>query len=148
MNYKGFFPIIALLLVLTSCQKEEVTTMVPDPNPIDTTAVTVLKTGTFNGQSGYTASGTAQIVRDAQQIYSVRLGTDFKTSFATGSVTMYLSKNSSLTLSDATSLVKLAVITTNGQHDFPISEGQASEFKYVIVWCAPAGVQFGRAELK
>lgn len=152
MTFKSILPLAALLFVFAACQKEASTNpdTTPEPDPMDmgSTTVTTLKSGAFTGQNGYPASGAAQIVRDNSQQHFVRLGTDFKTSFATGSVTMYLSKNSNLKLSDAASFVKLAVINKNGMHNFPITESQAADFQYVIVWCAPAGVQFGRAELK
>ncbi|MDZ4680157.1 MAG: DM13 domain-containing protein [Saprospiraceae bacterium] len=152
MKLISFLSIATFLFALASCQKDEVIVQVPDsgPNPGDTTtlAVTVLKTGMFTGQNSYQASGTAQIIHDINQQHFVRLVSDFKTSFATGSVTMYLSKNSNLQLSDATSLHKLAVINTNGSHNFAISPNQVNEFQFVIIWCAPAGIQFGRAELK
>ncbi len=119
-----------------------------NPNPGDTTAFAVLKTGSFIGQNGYPASGTAQIIRDDKQQHFVRLGADFKTSFSTGSVTIYLSKNANLKLSDVASYYRLAAISANGQHDFSISAAQAGDFQFAIVWCAPAGIQFGRAELK
>ena len=152
MTFRSIFSIAALLFLFAACQKDETTNPItePDPNPIDTasTTVTILKSGTFSGQNGYPASGAAQIIRDNMQQHFVRLGTDFKTTFATGSVTMYLSKNLNLKLNEANSFLKLAVINKNGTHNFPISESQSTDFQYVIVWCAPVGIQFGHAELK
>ncbi len=157
MKFSSLFSMFLILMALVACQKEE--DMIPDMDPVskdtavvddggDNTGLTVLKAGTFTGQNNYPASGTAQIIRDKQQQHFVRLGEDFKTSFATGSVTMYLSKKANLDLKSPESLLKLKVINTNGKHDFPISESQSTDFQYVIIWCAPAGIQFGRAELK
>jgi hypothetical protein len=151
MQFKHFTWAFALLFALASCQKDADTapaTPGPDPNPNPDLSVTVLKTGSFTGQNGYPASGTAQIVRNVQQQHFTRLASDFKTSFATGSVTMYLSKHQSLRLNEPATWLKLAVINQNGQHDFAVSEAQSNDFQYVIVWCAPAGIQFGWAELR
>lgn len=148
MKHKLILAIGCFLLLLNACQKDAATDPAMDDNGNAPTNVTVLKTGSFTGQNGYPASGTAQTIRDDQQQHYLRLGADFKTSFATGSVAMYLSKQANLNLGDTGSHHRLGVINTNGQHDFTITANQSTDFQYVIVWCAPAGIQFGRAALQ
>lgn len=141
--------VIVMLIFISSCSKEESTTENPKEEVTTVENFTVLKSGTFVGMNGYNTKGSVELGKDANNKAFVKTKSDFSTSFATGSVTFYLSKNQQLVLSDASSLIKLEVISKNGEHFMEVSGGLPAEtFKYVIVWCAPARIQFGSAELK
>ncbi len=147
MKIKLLVSTFTFLLAFSACKKDETTVPPIDNNP-PTANFTVKKTGTFVKANGYSTSGTAQLGTDEKGENIVRLKDDFKTTFATGSVTIYLSKNQNLKLADAASFINLAVINTNGLHDFKLSAAPTDDFNFVISWCAPAGIQFGMAELK
>jgi len=153
---------LSLLLVLfSSCNKDEIDVKDPITNNgngnnsgngnsvTDTSkSYTVLKTGSFNGANGYPANGTAQLAKDSINRYFVILEKDFSTSFATGSVTMYLSKTANPNFKDSTTFVNLAVINKNGFYKFPLNSKPKDDLIHVVVWCQPAGIRFGHAELK
>ena len=144
---KNFILIIILLLQL-SCSKEETNVLGPDGTTTNVATFTVLKSGKFNSSSGYPTTGTAQLILDSTSKYRVRLADDFSTSFSTGSVTIYLSKTMNLNLIDSSSFIRLAVINKNGMHQFKLEDKPADALGAVVVWCQPAGVKFGHADLK
>ncbi|MDZ4706956.1 MAG: DM13 domain-containing protein [Saprospiraceae bacterium] len=147
MKQIGFF---LYILLFAHCAKEQNTTLDDDMGsiPTPTSSYSVLKSGKFNGASGYPANGTAQLVKDSTNMYSIVLEQDFSTTYATGSVTMYLSKTPIPTFEEATTFIKLAVINKNGFHRFALASRPADQLVNVVVWCQPAGVKFGHAEIK
>ena len=145
---KTVFPFL-LLLALAACQKETA----PDPvNPTDPTMPSgtfkANRTGVFQEQNGYNAEGTAQIGTDDASVQWLRFAPDFKASLSTGAVTVYLSKNQNLALNSATSFLRVNLVTTPGEHFYKIDPAVGNDFKFAILWCASASVQFGNAELK
>lgn len=144
------FILLISALIFVSCAKNE-DEMAPPVNPPGGNTVTepftVLKSGNFKGQNGYPASGTAELGKDSAGTFFTRLKSDFSTTFATGSVTLYLSKSQNLSLNQPGSFIQLGVINTNGVHDFKLLTEPTSDFNFVIVWCAPASIQFGYAIL-
>ncbi len=152
---KLIFSSLCFVLFISACTKEDVTLDHPVVKPIETTVssipiknLTILKSGEFNNAGGYPTKGIAQLVKDSINNFAVRLGEDFSTTFATGSVTMYLSNSMNLKLSEASTFIKLAVIDKKGSHFFALESQPKDELKFVIVWCQPAGIKFGYAELK
>jgi hypothetical protein len=151
---KIIFPAL-LLLTLAACQKEEMSTM-PDPvtpvtpsNPaLPSGAFASARSGVFQKQNGYNAEGTAQLGTDAVNAQWLRLAPDFNASLSTGAVTVYLSKNQNLTLGAADSFRRVDLVKTPGEHFYKIEPAVGADFKFAILWCASAGVQFGNAELK
>ena len=145
---------LSFLIALLACSKDVTTdTTIKEPAkptvPITTpTNLTVLKSGKFNGANGYPSEGTAQLTKDSLDRHSIRLAEDFTTSFATGSVTIYLATSMVLKLADANSYIKLGVIDKKGAHTFALEGKPTGNFNFVIVWCQPAGVKFGHAEMK
>ena len=161
--------IFGIALLLAACEKAEMETMVPmpepDPMPVDSmpsggmdttrmdttamdTSTTILRKGAFQPQNNYVAEGTASLKRKADNSFKVVLDENFRTSFATGAVTMYLSKAQRLNLSDQSSFIRLAVINTNGSHTFDIEGSVSDDFTHVVIWCAPARIPFGFAALE
>ncbi|MFN0034928.1 MAG: DM13 domain-containing protein [Saprospiraceae bacterium] len=142
---KTVFPFL-LLLSFAACQKETA----PDPvNPtLPSGAFTENLAGVFQHQNGYNAEGTAQLGTDDANTQWLRLAHDFKASLSTGAVTVYLSKNQNLALNSADSFLRVSLVTTPGEHFYKISPAVGDDFKFAILWCASASVQFGNAELK
>lgn len=140
-----------LILGLVSCGKDEANTdsdQNQDMNPDTVVEINKILEGKFTGQNGYKAEGTGTLGKTADGDYYIRLQDDFDASFATGSVTMYLSASANLKLAESTSFIKLATINKKGRHDFKLLGPPDASFQYVIVWCSPAAIQFGVAQLK
>lgn len=137
------------LLGLAACQKDE---SLPEPPPVDGTKpsgkFSPARQGTFNKQNGYNAEGTAQIGKDEAANQWLRLANDFNASLSTGAVTVYLSKNQNLDLNAKDSHLRVDLVKTPGEHFYKIMPEANDAFKFAILWCASANVQFGNAELK
>jgi hypothetical protein len=138
-----------ILAFLTSCKKEDTTTTPPTPTNTDTPSGVFTKTraGNFVKQNSYNAEGAAEIGSDVQQINWIHLAPNFNASLSTGAVTLYISKTQQLNLSDASSNVRVASITKAGEQYYKTSAVSA-DFKFAILWCSSANIQFGNAELK
>ena len=145
---KSVFPLL-LLLAFAACKKDD--TAVENP-PADTSkptgTFTAARSGIFQKQNGYNAEGTAQLGSDEASNQWLRLAPNFNASLSTGAVTLYLSKNQSLLLGSAGTFLRVDLVTTAGEHFYKIAPTVGSDFKFAILWCASAGVQFGNAELK
>lgn len=136
------------LLVFSNCKKEEAAT----PDPVNSGSpnglFSSIRSGTFQKQNGYNAEGTAQLGSDEANVQWLRLGPDFNASLSTGAVTVYLSKNQNLSLNTSDTFRRLDLVKTAGEHFYKLDPAVGSEFKFAILWCASASVQFGNAELK
>ena len=77
-----------------------------------------------------------------------KLGSDFTSSFHTGTVTVYLSSSKDLTLSEKESFQLVAVVNEPGEHYFKLANFPDSKFSHGILWCGAAAIPFGFAELK
>lgn len=139
---------IFFLLAFSNCQKEDAET--PDPaNPGQPTGIfSSARSGIFQEQNGYNAEGTAQLGSDETNVQWLRLAPDFNASLSTGAVTVYLSKNQNLSLGTSDTFRRLDLVKTAGEHYYKLDPPVGNEFKFAILWCASAGVQFGNAELK
>jgi hypothetical protein len=140
-----------MLIGLASCSKDDVNTDTGQNsgmNPDNVVEISKILEGKFTGQNGYKAEGTATLGKTSNGDHYIRLQNDFNASFATGSVTMYLSSSANLKLADNTTFIKLATINKKGTHDFKLASQPNASFLYVIVWCSPAAIQFGVAEMK
>ena len=143
---KIMFPFL-LLFTLAACEKEE--NPATNPDPVSPSGLfTASRSGVFQEQNGYNAAGTAQLGTDEAAVQWLRFAPDFNASLSTGAVTVYLSKNQNLALNSSGSFQRLELVTTAGEHFFKISPAAGDDFKFAILWCASAGVQFGNAELK
>lgn len=118
-------------------------------NPVTISVAVEQLSGTFVPAGGYRAKGMA-FINQANEKLILRLSQDFETSFALGTF-IYLS-NSTNGQEIRSSGIEIAEIRTNGAHTFDISakfpDVQITDFKYVIIFCKPAGVTFGFAEMK
>ena len=137
-----------LLLAFSNCKKEDVITLDPSNPGQPTGLFSSARSGSFQKQNGYNAEGLAQLGSDESNIQWLRLAPDFNASLSTGAVTLYLSKNQNLSLGAADTFRRLDLVKTAGEHYYKLEPAVGNEFKFAILWCASAGVQFGNAELK
>ena len=148
MKKLKFIAPILFLLAFSNCQKENVETPDPANSGQPTGMFLSARSGVFQKQNGYNAEGTAQIGVDEANSQWLRLAPDFNASLSTGAVTLYLSKNQNLSLGTSDTFRRLDLVKTAGEHYYKLDPTVGSEFKFAILWCASAGVQFGNAELK
>ncbi len=117
-------------------------------NPITITVGVQQLSGTFVPAGGYRAKGMAFLNQENGLI--LRLSPDFETSFALGTF-VYLANSTNGSEIRASGL-EIAEIRTNGAHTFDITakfpDVQITDYKYVIIFCKPAAVTFGFAEMK
>lgn len=132
---------------LLSCSKDPA----PD-SPANTSTPTGLLTtsrsGFFQPQNGYNATGTAIVGTDEANQQWLQLASDFDASLSTGAVTLYLSKVQSLNLNESASNIRVALLSKPGEHFYKIDPAIGEDFTFAILWCASAGVQFGNAPLQ
>lgn len=110
------------------------------------------RSGTLQGKSGYTASGTVTLSKNEEGEVILTTSDDFKVSLALGTF-LYLS-NSEAGATTATSGLEVADVskTPEGQQSFNVTQVDANidldTYNYVVVLCKPARLTFGSAELK
>jgi hypothetical protein len=118
-------------------------------NPITVSVAVQQLSGTFVPAGGYRAKGMA-VLNDANGKLILRLSEDFETSFALGTF-IYLANSTNGSEIRASGL-EIAEIRTNGPHTFDISakfpDVTITDYKYVIIFCKPAAVTFGFAEMR
>ncbi len=150
MSLNKIFFSILLLSGFMACQKDDLAS--PDPvTPGNSTmpvgVFSVSRSGVFQKQNGYNAEGTAQIGTDDAGNQWLRLAPDFNATLSTGAVTVYLSQNQNLMLNTPGSFRRLNLVTKPGEHFYKLDPAAGADFKFAILWCASAGVQFGNAEI-
>ncbi len=105
--------------------------------------------GTFIGAGGYQAVGTAILKENNGQLL-LELSSDFKTSFALGTF-VYLA-NSTNGGQVRSAGIEIEQIDKNGAHTFNITSKypnvKINDYRYVIIFCKPASVTFGYADLR
>lgn len=118
-------------------------------NPFTVSVAVQQLSGTFVPAGGYRAKGMASLNQENEKLI-LRFSQDFETSFALGTF-VYLA-NSTNGQEIRASGLEIAEIRANGPHTFDITakhpEVQITDYKYVIIFCKPAGVTFGFAEMR
>jgi Electron transfer DM13 len=145
--------IIALLSVtaiagFTSCEKE-VEVLVDTTKPQGT--FTASKSGSFVEQNATGSKGVAQLGTDAEGTQFLKFGSDFSSSFATGTVTVYLSTSMTFTPDPANgnpALRLIGPVSKAGENYFRLDPVADAKFTHVILWCGSANVPFGYAPLQ
>jgi hypothetical protein len=142
-------PIVLIgLFTLTSCEKE-VEVIVDSSVPSG--ALTAAKSGTFVEQNATGSKGKATLGTDGKSVQFLQLGSDFSTSFGTGTVTVYLSTSKDFKtdpMKGNPDLRLLGGVNKAGTANFKLDPKADAKFTHVILWCASANVPFGYAELK
>lgn len=107
-------------------------------------------TGTFQGSGGYTAEGTATLMRNSSDELILTFSDDFRTSFALGTFVYMANSTSGSTVRSQG--LELGEITSNGAKTFNISAIESTAtlttYQYVIILCKPASLTFGSAKLE
>jgi len=138
---------IATLSTFTACEKTEEVII---DSSLPQGAFTAAKSGTFTEQNGTGSKGAAQIGTDADGTYFLKLGSDFSTTLATGTVTVFLSTSEVYTADPGNgnpNLQLIGVVGKNGEMYFKLSAAPAAKFTHAILWCASASIPFGYAPL-
>ncbi len=139
------FAIVAM--GLSSCSKDNTVTV---DTSLPNGTFTPTKTGTFTAQNATPTAGTAQLGTDSKSIQFLKFGSDFKTEFGTGTVTIYLSTTMTFTASPGTgnpNLKLVGIVPKAGENYFKIDPAADPKFAYVIIWCGTANIPFGNAKL-
>lgn len=151
MRLLRHFLFLILILSFYSCSStsEETEPVLPDPqNEVQVKGnVESIKGGNLMAQSGTTTKGKIDLVFDEAGNYFLHLGEDFMSEFYTGTVTVYLSTNKQLRLSETGTFQLVSVVNESGEHFFPLPNLPESKFNYGIIWCGAAGIPFGYGSL-
>lgn len=129
-----------LMCLLSACKKN-VTSSQPT-NDVINNGATVIATGNFAGNAGYTVSGTAEVVNDNGVKRLVLKGF---TSSGGPDLKVYLATNR-----QAGNFISLGNLkSTSGQQVYDISGmPDFTQYKFALIWCQQFSVLFGAAELK
>jgi hypothetical protein len=170
-NFKLTYVLMGLTVasLMGSCKKSDpaqpmnTNTVSYTSGPVGT--VTTLKTGTLVNETNPagTTSGTLSVIKDASNNYFISFNSDFKSSFATGTVAVYLAvgngnigtqRGAAGSASNA-NVFGLGYVQKNGQQyiKIPAVTGQGAAFSlsnygYVVLYCENAAVNFGNAQLQ
>ena len=115
-------------------------------NPL---APTVVGTGTFVSQNGYTTSGNVDVVLMPDGSSGLITRSDFLVSSGAGEVGVWLTDGvGAADLNQSTEKVRVGSITTGfgGVYEFPIPSG-AVNYTHVVTFSDGLGLNFGNAEL-
>ncbi len=139
---------LTLMAALSACEKE-VEVIVDPTKPKG--VFTVSKSGTFTEQNATGSKGAAQLGTDTDGIQFLKFGSDFSTTFATGTVTVYLSTSMTFTPDpgNGNPLLRLVgPVSKAGENFFRLDPMAETKFTHVILWCGSANVPFGYAKLQ
>jgi len=143
----SLFTLISLAM-FTACDDDEA--VIVDPTQPQG-AFTVAKTGTFVEQNGTGSTGTAELGTDENGVQFLKFGSNFNTSFATGTVTVYLSTSMTFMPDPGNGNPELRLVnpvSKAGENYFRLDPAAAAKFTHVILWCGSANIPFGYAQLQ
>ncbi len=149
---RNFTAVVIIIGLLSACNEDPDELIVDSSMPQGTFEADV--TGTFVEQNDTGSAGMAALGADTEGTSFLMFGSDFMTNLGTGTVTVFLSKtkedlNTVFNPGSGNTEVKLVgVVQANGQQYYKLNKKPSTEFKYVILWCASAGIPFGYAELQ
>ena len=139
---------IALLAIsgLTNCKEDAVTpTTTPTTSDQPVGAFTAQRAGSLVAQNGTPTQGTVQLGTDTKGTSFLKLGSNFKSDYHTGTVTLYASKGATYA---ASTVQLISAVGKDGEQYFKLSAALSSDYTHLIVWCGSAKIPFGNAELK
>lgn len=141
---------LLLIITMNSCEKNELVEEEEEEEMMEVKdELTKVTKGKLQSTSSYSVSGEVFIAEDGDKKFYLGTADDFKCSFPTGSVTMYLSSKPQLDLSASDSHIRVGALNANGKNLLNLTNGKpAANMAYVIVWCAPARIQFANAKLE
>ena len=144
-NLQMMLLMLLITLSITACKKDEII-----DRTIPNGDFTASKSGSFADDNGAGSAGSVTLGTDEDGVQFVKLGSDFKTNFATGTVVVYLSTSNAYVASPSTGNPDLRLIgtaTAGGEQYYRLEPAADAKFTHVILYCASAGVQFGNAAL-
>jgi hypothetical protein len=103
----------------------------------------VLRTASFHGAHGHSASGTARVV-DVGGAYRLEFLADFKVD--TGSIDVYLARGQD-TVDMSRDLNLGNMLARTGAQSYAMPNAGAA-YRYVLLWCRPFRVPIGVGELE
>ncbi|MBM2841136.1 MAG: vgb 2 [Bacteroidetes bacterium] len=151
-NGIAFFPGLALTApgaVTLRANSGTLTTAISQSIAVNSASPTVLRVGTFNGQNGYSTSGSLQILRQTNGTEVFMTGTNFSVSGGAGSIGVWLTNSTGATnLNSTTVKIRLATITSgfSGVYTFTIPGGLGN-YTHAVTFCESANINFGNAQL-
>lgn len=149
MKFLLSLALVISMFTFSSCDDDDTTLVTIDSSmPANFVAD---RMGSFTAENGTPTMGTAELGMDEDNRTFLRLGSNFTTEQATGTVTVYLSTSAVFTASPGTGnpdLILVGGLNTNGAHTFEINRAVPANFTHVILWCATANIPFGNARLQ
>jgi hypothetical protein len=125
------------------------TTAISQSIAVNSASPTVLRVGTFNGQNGYSTSGSLQVLRQTSGTEVLMTGTNFSVSGGAGSIGVWLTNSTGATnLNSTTVKIRLATINSgfSGAYTFTIPGGLGN-YTHAVTFCESASINFGNAQL-
>jgi len=114
------------------------------PYAVRVGSITTVRMGSFSGQNGYSASGTAVLTVDGSQA-SLRFESNFQTQSGPG-LFVYLSPNRT-NVSGGVNLGQLQ--STGGEQSYTVPGSvNTADMNFAIIYCMPFSVPFGAAPLQ
>ncbi|MFK7932869.1 MAG: hypothetical protein AB8G22_05125 [Saprospiraceae bacterium] len=142
--------LFSFTMTTTSCDDdaEVIETVIDSSSPVGD--LTVSRAGEIIAQNDTNSQGRVEYGTDDAGTYFVRLGDDFQTVLATGTVTVYLSTSDEFVADPGNGNPDLQLIglaQTNGELFYTLDSAIDSRFTHLILWCASANIPFGYAAL-
>lgn len=141
---------LASVAIMSSCEKDEDPTEVVRDSSKPSGEFTASMSGTFVEQNSSGTMGTVYLGKDEEGTQFLKLGTDFETNLATGTVSIYLSTSDTYTADPGSGnpdLRLVGIALENGKAYYKLDPEADSKFTHVIAWCGSANIPFGNAEL-
>ncbi len=144
---------VATLIAIAGCKKD-------DPAPAQTVfnvgpvpPTTTLRTGTLTAENATPTAGSVSIVRDANNEEWISFGSNFTSTFATGTVAVYLAKSNARIGSQRTlppppvpNILSAGFVAVNGAQSIKI-RASSTGFSHVVLYCETAEINFGNAAM-
>jgi len=115
----------------------------PAPTPTPTPAASVVRSAAIGGANGHSAAGTADIVRDPSNTFTLEMRSDFR--IDSGRNDVYLTRSPGGIAADDLNLGDMKA--TSGAQSYPLPN-DGSAYRYVMLWCRPFQVPIGLGELR
>ena len=151
MKSLGLVLLLASAVPLLGCNSDTAQPIINNNGPVAPT--TVLRAGTLTPENGTPTAGMLNIVKDANNDQWVTFSPSFASSFATGTVAVYLAKSSTSIGSQRTlppppvpNILAVGFVGKNGEQSIKIP-GSSTGFGYVVLYCETAEINFGHAAL-
>jgi len=137
-----------IILVVASCSKDAETIIVDSAMPQG--SFVAEKSGTFIDQNAAGSVGLVSLGTDEEGAEFIKLSSDFSTSLATGTVTLYGSTSMDFIADPGAGnpdLRLIGIVQDSGEMFFKLDPSLEDKFTHVILWCGTANIPFGYAAL-